>query len=916
MDFREYLRRRLPPLTIQREPEVLDELAQHLSDLYTEARAAGLDHETALTRATAALPDNSVDLADAIESASRALPGRITDRWRSSLNEPMPAAPGALVMFTDLRRDLRYALRTLITNPGFAVVVALTIALGVGANAVIFSAVDAVLLRSAPVAEPDRVVSLYTSNSDGRDIFASSSYPDYADLRDSGIFQGVAAFASITLSLDANGETQAITGEMVSGNYFAMLGVPVSPGRTFADSEDRSGTPLRVAVVSHEFWQQRFGGAPSLVGSTISLNGNPYTVIGITPRSFLSPVLGRAPAVWVPMALQPEVRPPSAGVRRQLGSSDLLHERSVRWLNMIGRLKDGSSVAEATAGTAVLAQRLSTAMPDSNQGRQFTVVRLGDGPGIRTSARPLLQMLGGAVAIVLLIACANVAGLLLARAVSRRREVAVRMAVGAGTSRLVRQLLTESVVLAVTGGILGVVLSVWGVPLLYGFGIPETVPLTVNVRVLAFSLALAVVCGLLFGLAPALQTLRVDSIAALRDEGGAVATGVRAARLRKVFVVVQVALSLMLLVGAGLFLRTLQNAYAVDLGFRLGNTMLTGVNLDVRGYSPEAGQVVYAQILERARALPGVVAVSAARVSVLSGNARSGMVSTNGQPYSRDTGNGITVRSNTVADGYFDTLGIPLLRGRVFARSDTATGPLVCIVSRSLANTLWPGADPIGKSVLSGTSPREVVGVVADSVYATPLERNAPPVYYVPLSQSYESGLTYFIRTAGDPLDLYPALRQAVREIDSQLVVGRPRTLQDDFESSLGEQRTMALLVGLFGAIALTLAAVGLYGTMSYMAGQRRMELGIRLALGAKPRSLLTMLVLDGLRLVAIGTGLGLAGAVAAVRLIEAQLFGVAPTDLATFMAVAALLVIIGAVACAIPALRAIRLDPVVVLRN
>ena len=915
MDFHRIVREHLGPLTIAREPEICDELAQHLNDLYREGRAAGLTHDAALARAVAALPAYPDELGRALESASRSLPGLIADRWRTSMNEPSPSS-GRFTMLGDLRRDLRYAVRMLVRTPGFTTVVALTIALGVGANAAIFGAVDALLLRSAPIADPDRVVSVYTSNSDGRDPFSSSSYPDYVDLRDSGTLEGLAAFATISLSMDAGGETQLVQGEIVSGNYFDVLGVRIGAGRPFRADEDAAGKPARVVVIAHDFWLRHFGGDASIAGRPVSFNGRSYTVIGVTPRGFRSPVLGRAPEVWMPLALQTEVRPPSAGLRRALGSSNLLDRRDVRWMNMIGRLRDGSSIEHASAAFGVVARQLASASPRTNGGRAFTVVELGEGPGVRASARPLLAMLGAAVVLVLLIACANVASLLLARAVSRRREVAVRMAVGAGRSRLVRQWLTESVLLALLGAAGGIVLAIWGSPILYGFGIPETVVLGVNGRVISFALLVAVACGLLFGIAPIVQTFRQDTLVALRDEGGAVATGARAARMRRSFVVAQVALSLMLLVGAGLFLRTLHNAHAVDLGYQIDDTLLADVNLEVRGYSPDSGQVLYRRLLERVAAIPGVTTVGAARVTVLSGSARSGLISTDGRPVDRDAGNAMTVRSNVITDRYLETMGIPVLRGRNFNSTDNASATPVAIVSLSLAGRLWPGADPIGRQLVAGATPLEVIGVVPDAVYVSAIERNPPPFYYVPLSQRYESGITLHIRTAGDPLALVPSVKGAVREIDSQLIVGRPRTLEEEFTASIGEQRTMAILIGMFGGIALVLAAVGLYGTMAHLAGQRTTEMGIRLALGARPSSIMMLVISEGLRLVAVGAALGLAGAFAGSRLLRSQLFNVAPTDLATFTSGAVVLLAVSALACAVPARRAMKLDPVEALRR
>lgn len=914
MDFRQYVRDRLPPLAIAREPEIVDELAQHLSDLYQEARAAGATHDVALARASAALPASASDLARDIESASRALPGLIADRWRAASAERADPT-GRFSMLADLRRDLQYAVRMLAAAPAFTLVVFVTLALGVGANAVIFTAIDAILLRTPGIAEPDSLVSVYNSSTDGRERFVSMSYPDFADLRESGVFQDAAAFGGIQLALETAGQTESISGELVTGNFFDVLGARISPGRGFLPEEDRRGVPVRAAVVSHAFWQNRLGGNLSAPGGSITLNGQAYTIVGVAPPLFSGATVGRAPEVWVPMALQTELRPPTAGLRRALGSSDLLGARGPRWLSGVARLKPGSDLTETMAGLEVVARRLQVAYPDTNAPRAFNAVPLGQGPGVRASARPLLRLLGASVVLVLLIACANVASLLLARGVSRRREVAVRMAVGAGRSRLVRQWLTESVLLSLLGGVGGLLLANWGAPLLHVAGIPETISLGMSTRVFAFTFVVAAGSGILFGLAPIFQTLRGDTISALRDEGGAVATGSHAAGLRRAFVVFQVAVSLMLLVGAGLFLRTLRNAHAVDLGYRLDSTMVADINLDVRGYSQEAGAVVYRQVLDRLNAIPGVAAAGAARVAVLSGGARTTSLSLDGRPLARDGSNGFDVRVNIISDGYLAALGIPLLRGRDFTSADGATAPRVAIVSRSLATRLWPSEEPIGKSF--GNTPVTVVGVVPDTVYRNALEREPPPFFYMPLAQNYESGVTLHVRAAqGDPLALLPAVRAAVRGVDAAIVVARPQRLRSLFDQSIASQRMMATLVGLFGGIALVLAAVGLYGVMAHLAGQRRTEIGIRLALGARPATILTLILGEGLRLVAIGTLAGLAGAFAATRYVESQLFRVKATDPLTFVGVILLLIAVAMIACFIPARRAMRVDPAVALRS
>jgi predicted permease len=754
-----------------------------------------------------------------------------------------------------------------------------------------------------------------TANPAAGDQLGGTSYPNYADLRDSDVLDGLAAFTGVVLTLDMDGAPERIEGQVVTGNFFDVLGVPSVIGRTFTPEDDRISSPVRVAVLSYGTWQRRFGGDPNVIGRSASLNGNLYNVVGVAPQGFAGPSLGDAPELWVPMAMQPEVRPPSAGtLRERFPDMRMLHSRDGGWLDMVGRLKEGMSVAEAAAALDVVGRRLQAAYPESNRDISATAVPLGEGQGLRRAARPVLRLLTVAVVLVLLIACANVASLLLARAVTRRREVAVRIAIGAGRAQLVRQWLTESVLLGLLGSAAALIVAYWAIPILHGFGIPEGVDLGLNPRVLAFTFAIGAAAGVIFGLAPVTQLMRPDTTNALRDEAGTVATGVRGARARSAFVVLQVALSLVLLVGAGLFLRTLQKAYAVELGYRVDRMLIATIEPGDR-YTPAAGQAFYADVLNRLNAAPGVVAAGAARVTVLSGASRTLPVSVDGQPPQRDRSNVTLVRANVVSERYLDAMGIPILTGRNFQTTDLPASPRVAIVSRSLANRLWLNADPIGKTLVSTTS-RIVVGVVPDTVYRSTTDREPLPVYYLPLSQNYEAAVTLHVRTDGDPMALLPAVRRIVSEVDPRVALVRPRRLEDEFRRSLVEERTMVRFVGGLSAIALLLAAVGLYGVMAYATRQRTTEIGVRLALGATPTSILNMVVRRGLRLVVMGAAFGLVGAFLAVRFVRALLFGVEPTDPVTWIAVSALLILVGLLACAIPARRAMRIDPAAALRS
>ena len=613
------------------------------------------------------------------------------------------------------------------------------------------------------------------------------------------------------------------------------------------------------------------------------------------------------------MALQEEVRPASAALRQRLGTARTLGARDARWLSVVGRLKAGATVSSTAAELDTVGRSLAVTFPGSNRDISATAVRLGEGPGARARARPVLALLTGAVVLVLAIACANVASLLLARAVTRRREVAVRMAIGAAQGRLVRQWLTEAVMLGLVGSAGGLVLAGWSAPILEGFGLPHGIDLGMNGRVLAFTLAMGVGTGLVFGLAPILEALRGGSFIALRDAQTAPG-GARSTRLRGAFVIVQVALSLVLLVAAGLLIRTVQRAYAVDLGYQVDRLLVVDLSSDA-SYSPEAGQALYARVLERVNALPGIVSAAAARITVLSGTTRTLPVSVDGQPLRADRSNVIPVRGNVVSERYLETMGIPILRGRGFQKSDDGAASRVAIVSRSLADRLWPGVDPIGQTFLSLTR-LEVVGVVPDTVYLSATERDPRPVYYLPLSQNHEPAIALHVRTAADPLAVVSVVRQAVRDIDSRLVLTRPRRMLDELDRSMAGQRTMAMLSGLLSTIAVLLAAVGLYGALAYSTRQRTPEVGLRLALGATPASVMGLIVFGGVRLVVTGIAMGCAGAYVAARYLRSQLFGVDATDPVTWLAVSAVLTTVGLIACAIPARKAMRIDPALTLKG
>jgi predicted permease len=838
--------------------------------------------------------------------------------WLQVLGDLLFHAPSE--HWSVLKQDVRYAIRTLVRAPTFTATVVATLALGIGANAVIFSAVDAVLLRDAPVPDPERLVEVFTSSGDNP--HSSSSYPDYFDLRDSGTFASLAAYNAISITMDANGQPETLPGQIVSGNYFDVLGIRLPFGRGFTLDEDRIGAPVRVAVISDALWQRVFTADRSVIGRTIRLNGNPYTLIGVAPPRFAGLTVGVAPDMWVPSALQPEVDPVAAAVRRARGHAGKLDLRRSRGLTMVGRLPAGVSIDQVASHAEVVSRRLERAYPDSNRHRRFTVTPLGEGVrGLRAATRPTLRLLAGVVLMVLLVACVNVASLLLARAVSREREVAVRVAMGASRARLLRQWLTESMLLGFLGSLGALLVTRLSAPLLHRFVIPDSLNLSVNPRVLMFTLLVGVGSGFVFGLAPVFHAFRRDSTPALRDRG-VVATGGRAVWMRGAFVIMQVAVSLVLLVGAGLFIRTLSNAYSVDVSYELNQTLIASLNLEPRGYfeggsrGAEAGLTVYEQILSRVEAIPGVLSASAARSTVLSGGARRTGVSRDTSFAANDDSNSVGVNANVVSHRYFDTMNVPVIRGRAFDPSDRPHTTLVTIVSKSLADQLWPNENPIGKTLRDENRRLlAVVGVVPDTIHTSTIDP-ARPTYYIPLSQNYESGVGLHVRAAGNPMALVPAIRNAVQEVDSQLAIERPQLLRDVLDRTLSSQRMMATLVGLFGGVALILAALGVYGVMAHSATQRTAEIGVRLAMGAQPAAIVTMLLRQAVRLLAIGSVTGLAAALIVTRYLEAQLFGVTATDPLTFVTGCVVLALAGLAASLLPALRAMHVDPVDALRR
>ncbi len=816
-----------------------------------------------------------------------------------------------------LWQDLRYGAKMLLKNPAFTIIAVLSLALGIGANTAIFSIVNAVLLRSLPhVENQSRLVALYTSDYSGP-LYGSSSYPDYVDFRSrSRAVSGLAAYTIRLVSLSEGGEAERALATVTSGNYFDVLGVRAARGRVFTDTDDEADA-APIAVISHSLWQRRFGGDPSIVGRTITLGGQAFTVAGIAPEKFTGMITGLAPDMWIPIR----------ACAQAVQDKDLLESRGNRGLLLIGRLKDGVSVEQAQASFDAVARGLREEHPRQwsnvrEEGRKITVLREAEArvpPQVRGVVLSVAGLLMGVVGLVLLIACANVANLLLARASARRREIGIRIALGASRWRLMRQLLTESMLLAMLGGAFGLLVVLWLTDLPLWFSLPTPVPIALDfspdARVLLFALCFSILTGLIFGIAPALQATRADVLPALKDESATASFTSRRFSLRNLLVVAQVAISLMLLVGAGLFLRSLGNAQSIDVGFQADNVLVMTPEVSIQGYSEAKGTEFYRQLVERVGTLPGVEAVSLAEMIPLGFSSQRGSVEIEGRE--SQPGEDNEYNFNTVTPGYFDTMNIKLAAGRDFTDADREGAPGVVVVNEAFARLFWPNQNPLGKRLSREGAEGpflEVVGVARDAKYNT-LGEDTLPFFYQPFWQNYRSEMTLQVRTAGDPRAMLTPVREQIRLLDKNLPVSNVRTLNEHLNGTLLLPRIGAGLLGAFGVLALLLASIGLFGVMSFSVARRTREIGIRMALGARGADVLRLVLFEGMTLVIVGVCVGLAASFALTRVMTSLLYGVSATDPLTFAGVALLLASVALVASYIPARRASKVDPMVALR-
>jgi len=803
-----------------------------------------------------------------------------------------------------LVQDLRYAIRTLAKNPGFTVVVVLTLALGIGANTAIFSVVDAVLLRPLPYPESDRLFTVYQTLPQDPAQNTGVSYPNYLDwTQQNQAFESIAAVRGTALALSGQGEPTYIRTGSVTSNYFDVLRVKPLLGRTLQSSDDAlNANP--VVVMSESLWRARFGADPAIVGRAITLDQHPITVVGIVPVYFHPSVPDAAAQLWVPL--------------RQDGVfSDMRGRRAGHYMVVLGRLKSGVNAAQAQSEMAAMEQRLAEQYPNENKGWGIRIVSLqADMAG---NVRIALLVLLGAVGLVFLIACANVASLQLARAASRRKEIAIRVALGAGRQRLMRQFLTESVLLSVIGGAVGLVLAYEALQGLIAWlpaDLPRVSEIHVDAGVLAFGLALSVLSGVIFGLTPAWHGTESRLAEALEGARGA-GEERSSHRARNAFVVAEMALAIVLLIGAGLLIRSFARLQQVNVGFNPAQLLTAQIGLPRAQYAkPEQWISFYKQTLERMNALPGAQEAAVAVPLPLSDSYINLAFEVEGR-VPRSKSDSPTADFVAISPNYFHVMQVPLMRGREFSDADSESAPKVCVISSSLAQQLFPNERALGQRIIIGypaDAAREIVGIVGDVKDSDLAARESAQVY-VPFVQNPFWTADISVRTHGNPSSLSGALRAQIREIDSALPVAEVRPMAEVIGSSIAQPRFRTALLSLFGAAALLLAAIGIYGVLAYTVAQQTREIGIRMALGANPGRVLRLVLAGGLRLAGAGTVIGVLAARMLTQLLNSLLFGVSATDPLTFAAVAGLLLGVALLACYVPARRAMRVDPMVALR-
>ena len=806
-----------------------------------------------------------------------------------------------------LWQDLKYGVRMLAKSPGFTAVAVIALALGIGANTAIFSVVNAVLIRSLPFRNPDQLVMVWENNRNRnrpQNVISAANFLDWRD--QNTVFEQMCGIYDNRANLTGVDDPEEIPTQVVEANFFDLLGVNIPIGRGFVPEEGVDGRD-NVVIVGQSLWKRRYGGDPALIGKTIKLNGQDFTVVGIAPADFQflirnGSLTGKQAELWMPLAFSQNSR-----VRRG------------RFMSAVARIKPGVSLAEAQAEMDGIAANLEKQYVDFNTKWGVTLVPLRT--QLVGSIRPALLVLLGAVAFVLLIACANVANLLLARAATRQREIAIRTALGAGRWRVIRQLLTEATVLAALGGAVGLLLALWGVDLLLALSPKDLLGLQgvgLDYRVLGFTFGVSVLTGVIFGLAPALEASRPNLNDSLKEGGRGAVTGGRSHRLRDLFVVAEIALALVLLIGSGLMIRSFARLQSVDPGFDANNLLTARLLLPRARYGEDPKcKAFFKQLTDRVQSLPGVRSVgTVSYLPITAGGAATRMVIEGRPPLPPGEQLGGDVR--VVDGGYFQTMKIPLLQGRTFNERELTDESHVVVINETMARDFFPGEDPIGKRVTINMKdedvPSEIIGVVRDARYVG-LDTPVRPMTYWPYPELVYSGMTLVVRTEGEPLALAEAVRREVLAIDKDQPVADVRTMEAWVSDSVSKARFSTMLLGIFAGVALLLAAVGIFGVMSYAVSERTHEIGVRMALGAQTSNVLALVVKQGMVLALIGVGIGLGAAFALTRVMASLLYGISATDPLTFAAIAVLLSSVALLACYLPARKAAKVDPMIALR-